>query len=280
MHDVDDIVQVISERLGRDVSMYDETFLRKSVETRRGKTSCASTGDYLAHLSGNEEEAEAFFRSLTITYSKFFRNTLTYSYLEQAVLPRLVEKRAQEGRFELRIWSAGCAAGQEAYSAAILLDDLAEKRGSEIPFKIFATDSSVQDLDAGRNGLYQVGAVENIPLKYVNKYFSKHDGVYAIAPRLRERIDFSFYDILDKGSWCPPASIFGDFDLVMCCNLLFYYRKDMRHFILGKVSRCLRSDGYLVTGGAERPMLEQADDFQSLVLPAAVFQKTKRRNRS
>jgi len=134
--------------------MYDESFLRKCVETRRGKTACASNGDYLAHLSGNEEEADVLLRSLTITYSKFFRNPLTYSYLEQSVLPTLIEKRSREGRLELRIWSAGCAAGQEAYSLAILLEDLGEKRRSEIPFHICATDTSAQDLDAGRKGMY------------------------------------------------------------------------------------------------------------------------------
>lgn len=278
MHDLEDVVRVIAGTLHQDISKYDEHFLQKSLERRLKQTRDTSLASYLRHLSENKVEAETFSRSLNITYSEFFRNRVTFAYLEQSILPRLIEKREKDGSSELRIWSAGCAAGQEAYSLAILLDELATQGGAEISLRIFATDSSEADLEKARKGLYDISAVGNVALKHINKYFDQQGGSYVIIPRLRERIDFSYYDQLDERSWCPPASIFGDFDLVMCCNLLFYYRKDLRQCILNKVIRCLKPDGYLVTGEAERGIVEQTEGFASVAFPAAVFQSTHRRN--
>ncbi|MDQ1238846.1 MAG: chemotaxis protein methyltransferase CheR [Thermodesulfobacteriota bacterium] len=278
MHDLDDVVRVIARTLDQDISKYDEHFLQKSVERRLGRIPYTSLASYLRRLSEDKTEAETFFRSLNITYSEFFRNRLTYAYLEQAILPRLIEKKEKDNYSELRIWSTSCAAGQEAYSLAILVEELVTRTGAEIPTRIFATDTSEADLEIARKGVYDTRAVGNVTLKHLNTYFSRQDGTYVVVSRLRERIDFSSYDLLDDGSWCPPASIFGDFDLVMCCNLLFYYRKDIREFILSKVIRCLKNDGYLVTGEVERVIVEQTAAFQTLMVPAAVFQRTNRRD--
>jgi chemotaxis methyl-accepting protein methylase len=279
MHDLENLVRVIARTIDQDISKYDERFLQKSLERRLGSTPDTSLASYLRHLSEDKTEAEIFFRSLNITYSEFFRNRLTYAYLEQAILPRLIEKKEKGACSELRIWATSCAAGQEAYSLAILVDELVTKREAEIPIRIFATDTSEADLECARKGIYDTGAVGNVTLKHLNKYFMRQSGTYEIIPGLRERIDFSYYDLLDERSWCPPASIFGDFDLVMCCNLLFYYRKDIREFILSKIIRCLRNDGYLVTGEAERGIVEQIEGLESVALLAAVFQRTYRRNR-
>jgi chemotaxis protein methyltransferase CheR len=275
--ELQNIVQVISQTLGRDVSLYDESFLVKSLETRLQKTANKTPSAYLAYLAENKAEAEGFFRSLNITYSEFFRGRLAFALLEHIILPRLVEEREQSSRAELRIWSAGCADGQEAYSIAMLLHELATIRGTDIPFRIFATDTSAADLVSARNGMYDAGALQNVTMKHVRTYFAQQGGIYVIDGRLRDRIDFSLHDLLDEHLACPPASIFGDFDLIMCCNLLIYYRPDVRRFILNKMWRCLIYSGYLVTGEAERGIVEQTVDFQAVVVPAAVFRRSGRR---
>jgi chemotaxis protein methyltransferase CheR len=197
--------------------------------------------------------------------------------LEHVILPVLIEEKGKSGRSELRIWSAGCAAGQEAYSIAMLLDELAHKRGIDISFRIFATDTAEAELETAREGVYDDAAVGNVGLKHINTYFARRGEAYMIAAGLRNRIDFSYYDLLDERTSCPPPSIFGEFDLIMCCNVLYYYRSDIRQCILNKLGQCLARGGYLVTGYAEKGIVEHLESYHPVVVPAAVFQRTDRR---
>ena len=105
----------MSRVYGKDLSHYDESFLAKSTETRRTVTAIGNADMYCDYLSDNADEAEQFFRSLNITYSEFFRNPLTFAVLEQRVLPGLIEEKQESCPAEIRVWSAGCAAGQESY---------------------------------------------------------------------------------------------------------------------------------------------------------------------
>jgi chemotaxis methyl-accepting protein methylase len=275
--ELEEVFRMISRTLERDVSLYEESFLMKSLEKRMEKTATKTPGSYLGYLSENREEAETFFRSLNITYSEFFRSPLTFALLEQIILPRLIEEKAKSNRSEIRIWSAGCAAGQESYSIAMLLDEIAAKRDIEIPFRIFATDTSEPDLASARIGVYDYGTLQNVRLKHLRTYFTTQGEAYVIDAGLRDRIEFSYYDLLDDESACPPTSIFGDFDLVMCCNLLFYYRQDIRRFILSKVGRCLSQEGYLVTGEVERVIVERTEGFHTVAVPTAALQLSMRK---
>jgi chemotaxis protein methyltransferase CheR len=227
----------------------------------------------MRRLSEDRAEAEAFSRSLNITYSEFFRNPLAFALLEQLILPRLLGEVGKSGRSEVRVWSAGCAAGQEAWSVAILLEELAAARERPVTIRIFATDVSETALALARKGVYDPAAVQNIRLKHLRDYFSAQGEAYVVTPRLRARVDFSAYDLLDARSACPPASLYGDFDLILCSNLLFYYRPDLRQHILDKVCRALSPGGYFVSGEAERDIVAKHDGFGHVAPPAAVFQK-------
>ena len=90
---------------------------------------------------------------------------------------------------------------------------------------------------------------------------------------LKDRVSFSVHDLLDDGSSCPPASIYGEFDLVFCSNVLFYYRPELRQSILNKLRSCLRPDGYLVTGEAERDVVARVGGFRGVVPATTVYKK-------
>lgn len=214
---------------------------------------------------------------MPVDVSEFFRNPLTFALLEQLILPALVGKSGRGRGTEIRVWSAACAAGQEAYSIAILLDEMAANRGDALSFRIFATDRSPEGIVAAQKGIYDYAAVQNVRWKYLRNYFIREGDVYTIIPALRNRIDFSVYDVLDEQSSSPPPSIYGDFDLVICSNLLFYYRPDMRRRILNKAWAALSPGGYLVTGEAERDIVARHDGFRAVVRLSAVFQKIARR---
>lgn len=274
--EMDEAVRFISHKLATDISVYDESFLKKMIEKRLERTSCSTFPAYLDYLSKNLDEPKVLLSSLNIRYSEFFRGPLTFAVLEQVILPGLISEK-RSGTSEIRIWSAGCAGGEEAYSLAMILNELTGERDYEIPFRIFATDISEQSLETARQGVYDHKSVQNVTLKYLCKYFNQHAELYVIKPELHERIDFSLHDLLDDTSCCPPASIFGDFDLVICSNVLFYYRPDIQNFILNKIGRSLAQSGYLMTNEVERGIVQQAQAFQAISVPATFFQRFDRR---
>ena len=271
---LDEIIRMMGRTHGSDISHYDKLFLMKSLKNRLTAIGIKSAQAYISCLEQNSAEAQTFFRSLQIPYSEFFRNQLTFALLEQLILPSLIAEKEKADRAEIRVWSAGCATGQEPYSIAILLDDLIAAGGNPVGFRIFATDISEAELAAARKGVFDLGTVQNVRMKHFHKYFNVMGDSCTINPALKERIDFSIFDLLDDCLVCPPASIYGEFDLVICCNLLFYYRPDIRQLILNKVYRALSPGGYFATGEAERAIVAKTGGLRAVFPPAPVFQST------
>ncbi|NVN91014.1 MAG: protein-glutamate O-methyltransferase CheR [Desulfuromonadales bacterium] len=271
---LDRVVGIMERAHGRDISVYDEVFLQKTLEKRLVATGIGNPSAYGEYLLVNGSEAEALSCSLSISYSEFFRNQLTCALLEQLILPGILATKEKKGRGEIRVWSAGCASGQEAYSVAILLDELVADRGKHaVTFRIFATDRSEHELESARQGVYDFAAVRNVRHKHLQKYFTARGDAFQVVDRLKKQVDFSVHDMLDERLSCPSESIYGDFDLVFCGNLLFYYRPEVRHFILNKICHCLTPGGYLVTGEAEKEIVTRHECFRGIVPPSAIFQK-------
>jgi chemotaxis protein methyltransferase CheR len=265
---LDVIIRAMEGSHGLDISCYDDAFLRMAISKRLATSGITTLAAYGEHLEKSSSEAGMLIRSLRIDHSKFFRNPLTFAVIEQLILPGLVEAKKKSGG-EIRIWSAGCASGQEAWSLAMLLEELT----GPVPYRIFATDLS--DPDIAREGVYCAEAVGNVRTRHLNEYFFRQGSSFSVIPRLRARVDFSVYDLLDGSSSSPAASIYGGFDLILCCNVLFYYRKEARHQILDKICHALSSGGYFVTGEVERAMVQGHKGLRALMAPAAVFEKPK-----
>jgi chemotaxis protein methyltransferase CheR len=270
---IDDVIKVFKDKYNIDLSVYDESFLFKSIGKRTTSENIYS--DYSVYLLNNHAEAHNFHESLNITYSEFFRNQMTFALLEQVVLPAIIESKKKNGGSEIRVWSTACAGGQEAYSIAILLDELISMRGIDINYRIFATDISETELEKAENGSYEISSLQQMRIKHLNKYFTQNGDIYRIADYLKEKINFSVYDLLDNSSSCPSMSIYGDFDLIFCGNILFYYRPDIRQRILNKVYYCMSPNGYLATGEAEREIVAKSDLFYAVLPAATIFKRRK-----
>ena len=243
---------------GIDISKYEENFLIKSIQRRMSETGCKTLEDYNSFVLKDINEAGWFIDSLQVCYTEFFRNTLTFSVLEKIIIPSLVMRTLKSNRNEIRVWSAACASGQETYSIAMLLNEFSTVKGKKINFRIFATDQSELQILEAKLGRYTEKELNSVSLKRVNQWFTKSDATYDVKPQLKEYIEFSVFDLLNKEYSCPPTSIYGDFDLVICSNLLFYYQPEYRKKIIEKVRRCMSVNGYLITGEAERVMMNQS----------------------
>lgn len=263
-----EVVETIKKTLGQDILKYDETFIRKTVSSRSREIGIA-VDDYAEVLKTDMGEARSFCRALNVSYSVFFRDPLAYALLSQWIIPKLSNER----KTEIRVWSAGCAAGQEAYSTAMLLDAISQKSSGTLRYRIFATDISDEALRMARQGSYTAHAMHNIPLKYVQEYFIRVGNTYQISNRLRQCVTFSYYDLLDAGSFNPQESIFGNFDLVFCSNLIMYYRPEYQRSIARKILRAVSENGYIITSEAERYLLRTFGNLRTVAPPAAILQK-------
>jgi len=255
-----------------DLSVYDETFLQNTIKNRRSELGIEKDSEYLNYLENYAQEAAFFISSLSNSYSEFFRNPLTFAYLEQVILPQLIKKKKIGKEKEIRIWSAACASGQEAYSIAILCDELIEAKKTDINYRIFATDINPNELLNAQNGIYQSATLGKVTLKQIQSYFTLKDETYAVSLCLRDQIDFSVFNLLSDQGSCPPASIYGNFDLVFCSNLLFYYKPEYRNFMLEKIGKNLVSGGYLITGETEREIIK-GNHYREVFVNSAIFQK-------
>lgn len=267
----DQLIKLILQTQGIDLSKYEEVFLHKSVQKRMLETFCESEDAYYAYLEQSLIESEIFLRSLQISYTEFFRNTLTFSVLEKIILPSIAIKKTKSRRNEIRIWSAACAAGQETYSLAMLLKEFTTGSGEKINYRIFASDQSESQILEAQTGRYPESSLNNLNLKRVSKWFSKQGETYLVNEELKENIEFSVFDLFNEQCNCPPTSIFGDFDIIVCANLLFYYKPEYRKKIIKKTSNSLSKNGYLITGETERDILIQSG-FQEVYPQTAIFQ--------
>ena len=238
-----------------DVSKYDKSFLDKSLQKRIAENKLDSVEEYCMLIKRSEKELKCFIDSLNNCYSEFFRSPLTFAVLNRIIFPPLIFNNKNNKRREIRIWSAACAGGQEAYSLAILLEDLKNSSPDKFGYRIFATDQNELQIETAKKGRYNSTALRNLNLKQAADWFIKHGEIYSVKPNLKEHIDFSVFDLFNDEFSSPPSSIFGSFDIIFCTNILFYYDNNSRGIILEKISNSLAEGGLIITGEAEREIL-------------------------
>lgn len=278
MTELNPIIDLISNLSGQDISIYEESFLKQTVANRLVQKSIPDISSYRVYLSEHGSEVREFIDPLSVEYSEFFRNPMTFAALELVLLPRLMEEHVIRNPINIRIWSAGCAAGQEAYSVAMILEELIRMWNSPVSYQIFATDISENALNAARKGMYDPYLLKKVPKHYLDTYFTRNKDLYTVNDDLKARIEFSEYDLLDPLLKHPPTGIYGAFDLIICSNLLFYYKPYVRKQILAKLSAALSPEGYLVTGEAEREIVEKTG-LISVQYPSLIFKNNGSKRR-
>ncbi len=190
--------------------------------------------------------------AMTTNESYFFRDIQPFDQFRDLTLPTLVE--ARNGSKRIRIWSAACSTGQEPYSLAMILKDMAAKlAGWRV--EIVATDISNETLEKARVGLYSQFEVQRgLPIQYLMKNFKQVDEMWQIDPSIRAMVTFQQFNLLDSFAGL------GAFDIVFCRNVLIYFSSETKRQVLDKMSRSMPKDGMLYLGGAET-VLGVTDSF-------------------
>ena len=267
------ILSVLKQQRGIDFSGYRPGMVGRRIALRMQAAGLSRVEDYCAHLRDNPGELERLLDCLTIKVSRFFRNPLVFEYLARHVLPRIIQDKSRGKDRSLRVWSAGCSLGEEAYSLAILLTEhLGKEDLSESPV-IFGTDIDASALQEAEKGIYAAESLKEVKLGLIKRYFTpvgeqrlqtvqgSEDARFRISPEIRELVFFSVYDILAPETWAPPESVFGGFDLICCRNVLIYFEAEQQQRVFDKLYQALIPGGFLVLGESEAPPREYEDRF-------------------
>ena len=269
---VDNILQELKNN-NIDISYFSKDFLQKIFSERTQACSCLSVQDYIQMLVDNRIEQNLLKESLTITYTDFFRSSLVFGFLELVLIPQIFAHKERSVKAGIRIWSAGCSSGQEAYSIAFILAELLLMRQKIFNWKIFATDISEKELNKAIKGEYPAQATENLKVKHLTNFFAKNGDNYIVQKWIQEHILFSNYNLLDESSIAPPQSIFGDFDIIICSNVLMYFNPESQKIILDKFYKSLAGKGYLIIGDDEISMLKSDGRFAPAFSSSPIYYK-------
>ncbi|MCP4761689.1 MAG: protein-glutamate O-methyltransferase CheR [archaeon] len=250
------ILGYLKTNQGFDFSGNRPDMIKRRITNRLTDTKCIDYKQYLSYLQNNSKELDYLIDALTINVSRFFRNTLTFEYIADILLHDIITQKSVTSDTTLRIWSAGCATGEEPYSIAILINELMKKENLNIKLNIFATDIDKTSLTNAKKGNYPFESVKGIKYHLLKKYFTIKEECYSLNSEIKDLVRFYTYDMLDKKTYVPEKSVFGDFDLVLCRNLLIYFQNDYQKIIFDKLYRALSKKGHLILGEAETPLIK------------------------
>ncbi|MEE8400148.1 MAG: protein-glutamate O-methyltransferase CheR [Desulfobacterales bacterium] len=237
------------------------SMIQRRIGNRLSAVGCADYTEYMIYLQKQPRELNALVDVLTINVSRFFRETLTFEYIADRVLSPTIQRKGESSDRSLRIWSAGCSTGEEPYSVAILVNELMAKEQCTLDLNIFGTDIDEKSLEQAQAGTYPFESIKNVKYRFLKKHFTIDEETYTLEPAIRDLVKFSFYDMLDKSTHAPPVSVFGNFDIILCRNVLIYFQAAHQEIIFKKLFQALDGNGHLVLGEAETPPLKYRKRF-------------------
>lgn len=236
-----DILALLRTRTGHDFSQYKRATILRRIERRRHVNGEITLPAYLDVLRGRVDEVHALLRDLLISVTNFFRDADAWQALER-VLPQLFAGKTAAD--QVRVWVAGCASGEEAYSVTILLLEYARLRDDAPQIMVFATDIDEDAIAQARKGIYLPTIAADVSAERLATYFVSEQQRYRIRDTVRERVVFATHNLLRD----PP---FSRLDLVTCRNLLIYLNREVQEQVLSLFHFTLLHDRYLLLGGSE-----------------------------
>ena len=264
-HELSEIRGLIETRSGILFDDSRERFFSSRVREHVAARKLAHGTDLLRLILNSNVEYDALLQRLLTQETSFFRYPAAFEALEKKVLPELHMKKFWESPRSLRVWSAGCATGEEAFSIAMTVADALEFADAW-NIHILATDVSRQALDHAENGIYDARQLETISPRQRDLYFSRSGSQWAVKPRIRNMVTFAPMNL-------AQVVYMGKFDCIFCMNVLIYFSEERQGQLMQRFYEYLEPGGYLFLGHAES--VSKADlKFETHVYgDARIYQK-------
>ena len=236
------IYAILKKVSGIDFTNYKRTTVLRRIERRMVVTHSPNITEYVKLLGNEVQEAEILVKEILIGVTNFFRDPEFFETLKREVVLRVVERAGEKD--PIRIWSAGCSTGEEAYSIAILFKEVMEELNVQRDIKIFATDVDTRAIEQAGKGLFTESILDDVSSERLARFFSKKNDQYAISKEIRRMIIFAPHNMLSD----PP---FGKLDLISCRNVMIYFQPVLQRSLFGIFHSALKKGGYLFLGKSE-----------------------------
>ncbi len=239
---VQKMLGLIRTRTGHDFTKYKQTTIRRRIERRMAVHQLDRLKNYMTYLEKTPAEVDSLFKDLLIGVTNFFRNTQAFEVLKDKVIPGLVKR--QQNDAPLRVWVAGCATGEEAYSLAILFAEAFSELKKQVGVQIFASDIDTNAIEFARTALYPDSIAADVSPERLNRFFIKEENAYRVRKQIRDMVVFAPQNLIKD----PP---FSRLDLASCRNLLIYMEPALQKKILPLFHYTLLPNGILFLGTSE-----------------------------
>jgi two-component system CheB/CheR fusion protein len=260
---LDALLEFVKSSRGFDFTGYKRSSIQRRVSKRMDELSIERYDDYIDYLELHGEEFGELFNTLLINVTSFFRDPLTWEQLATNVVPELLQSRPDDA--PLRIWCAGCASGEEAYTVAMVFARVLGNAAFRDRVKIYATDVDEDALDQARHGAYQPRQLESVPREALERFFERTEQRYLFRKDLRRSVIFGRNDLIQDA---PISRI----DLLVCRNTLMYFTAETQSQILRRFHFALDGNGVLLLGKSEM-LITHGDLFTPVDLKWRVFRK-------
>ena len=257
------ILRHVRFRTGHDFADYKTGTMLRRIAVRMSVLNISEPGEYLKYIAENKEESDLLFRDLLINVTSFFRDDKHFEILRREVIPELIEGCDEHG--EIRVWSAGCSSGEEAYSVGIFLAEEASRLDKRCKIVVFGTDIDEAALNTARAGKYNDSISSDIPDDLLERYFRPTSEGFEVGSELREMVRFSRHSFVKD----PP---FSKLDLVICRNVLIYFKENLQETAVRVFHYALKEGGHLFIGPSENP-LPVHDYFAEVSSKARIFRR-------
>ena len=264
----ENLLVYLRQSRGFDFTGYKRSTLMRRVCKRMQSLSVENFGDYLDYLEVDPEEFNYLFNTILINVTAFFRDLSAWEYIAEEVLPNLIKNKKSSD--QIRIWSAGCASGEEAYTLAILMAEILGAEEFRQRVKIYATDVDEEALNQARLAAYSAKEIQAVPDQLRQKYFEIISNRYVFRQDLRRSVIFGRHDLLQDA---PISRL----DLLVSRNTMMYFNSETQGRILARFHFALNDAGYLFLGKAEM-LLMHSSLFTALDLKNRIFTKVSSAN--
>ncbi|MBK8816618.1 MAG: PAS domain-containing protein [Methylococcaceae bacterium] len=239
---INNILLQLRSLTGCDFSLYKKSTINRRIERRMLQHGIEDTEAYVRYLKQNPAEVHLLFKELLINVTSFFRDAEAFAVLQNEILPGLLKDKPANYLF--RVWVAGCATGEEAYSIAILLRELTDQSHRELKVQIYSTDLDDDAISVARAGVYPPNIAQDLTPERLQRFFVKEDAGYRIKKDIREMVVFAIQNIIKD----PP---FTKLDLLSCRNLMIYLKPELQDRLIRSFHYSLKPGGVLFLSSSE-----------------------------
>lgn len=251
---------------GFDCSHYRDRYFKRRIRIRMERNKVSSTGAYRLILRDDPAEYNQLMDCLAINVTQFFRDPTTYEVIKKYIIPQIFEDKEKLNNRIIRIWSAGCATGDEPYSLVIMIKELLGARMDNHQISIYATDLDQGALSRARTGIYEESHFSTMKATLQRKYFTPYQGKYELRERIKQMVKFKQMNLISAE---PILNV----DLLLCRNLLIYIDENSQLIIFDKFYQSLNRGGYLVLGKAETLPGDFSNRFKVIYRDERIYEK-------